>query len=98
LPSKAIYPDYYVAIEKPISLKQIQEKVERKQYGSLEAFGEDMDRMFDNAMIYNMEGSLIYSNATWLKDMVRRKLKGDEVEAEAESPAKKAKVTIKIPK
>ncbi len=56
LPSKIDYPDYYEIIQKPIDLKRI----ELRQYSSIQDLGHDLQLMFDNALLYNEPGSMIY--------------------------------------
>ncbi|CAF3304866.1 unnamed protein product, partial [Rotaria sp. Silwood2] len=56
LPSKIDYPDYYEIIQKPIDLKRI----ELRQYSSINDLSNDLQLMFDNALLYNEPGSMIY--------------------------------------
>ena len=56
LPSKTDYPDYYEIIQKPIDLKRI----ELRQYSSINDLSNDLKLMFDNALLYNEPGSMIY--------------------------------------
>jgi len=56
LPSKIDYPDYYEIIQKPIDLKRI----ELRQYLSINDLANDLKLMFDNALLYNEPGSMIY--------------------------------------
>ncbi|CAF4674713.1 unnamed protein product [Rotaria sp. Silwood1] len=59
LPSKIDYPDYYEIIQKPIDLKRI----ELRQYSSIDDLSNDLQLMFDNALLYNEPGSMIYRDA-----------------------------------
>ncbi len=59
LPSKIDYPDYYEIIQKPIDLKRI----ELRQYSSINDLANDLKLMFDNALLYNEPGSMIYRDA-----------------------------------
>ena len=56
LPSKIDYPDYYEIIHKPIDLKRI----ESRHYSSINELSNDLKLMFDNALLYNEPGSVIY--------------------------------------
>lgn len=56
LPSKIDYPDYYEIIQKPIDLRRI----ESRQYSSINELSNDIQLMFDNALLYNEPGSMIY--------------------------------------
>jgi hypothetical protein len=46
-------PDYFDIIDKPMNLTWIQQKVERKEYKTLQLFFADMDLMINNALKYN---------------------------------------------
>ncbi|CAF1429645.1 unnamed protein product, partial [Rotaria sordida] len=63
LPSKLDYPDYYEIIQKPIDLKRI----ELRQYSSINDLSNDLQLMFDNALLYNEPGSMIYRDALTLQ-------------------------------
>jgi protein polybromo-1 len=62
LPSKRIYPDYFEEIKEPISLSQIKKKLNKRVYTSLGEVSKDFNLMFANALDYNREESLIYSD------------------------------------
>lgn len=70
LPSKDDYADYYQAIKNPLCLNQIGERIESDHYRSLAQFVADYDLIFENAMTYNVEGSLVYEDALFLKQLV----------------------------
>ncbi len=63
LPSKTDYPDYYEIIHKPIDLK----KIEYRQYSSINDLSNDLKLMFDNALLYNEPGSMIYRVNRYLR-------------------------------
>ena len=46
--------------------------MKKGQYSSLDDFSDDVIRVFENAMIYNEEGSLVFKDAKYL--MVRVKV------------------------
>ncbi|CAF3919770.1 unnamed protein product [Adineta steineri] len=69
LPSKIDYPDYYEIIQKPIDLKRI----ELQQYSSINDLSNDMKLMFDNALLYNEPGSMIYRDALNLQRLFLEK-------------------------
>ncbi|TBT97780.1 putative helicase, partial [Hamiltosporidium magnivora] len=69
LPDKRLYPDYYIIINKPISYNCISKRIGK--YRSMEELKEDFYLMFDNAMKYNIEGSVVYRDAYVLKEYVR---------------------------
>ena len=51
-------PDYYTIVTKPIDLKTMKEKAERKEYNTPAEFIEDVAQMFDNAQLYNKVGKI----------------------------------------
>jgi len=66
LPSKEELPQYYSIIRDPMDLAMIKRKMKRKKYSTLEQFMYDVNLMFDNAKLYNEEGSQIYQEALTL--------------------------------
>ncbi|GAA6031503.1 hypothetical protein JCM8097_006487 [Rhodosporidiobolus ruineniae] len=68
LPAKRDYPDYYLLIQRPISLKEIKKKVNNGTYPDTNAFAQDIFLMLGNAMTYNEEGSIVYADAVLLRD------------------------------
>ncbi|KPV73767.1 uncharacterized protein RHOBADRAFT_48765 [Rhodotorula graminis WP1] len=72
LPSKRDYPDYYLLITHPISLKEIKKKVNNGTYPNTDAFATDIHQMLNNAMTYNEEGSVVYEDARMLRDVFNR--------------------------
>ncbi|UJR20847.1 hypothetical protein I4U23_023957 [Adineta vaga] len=69
LPSKIDYPDYYEVIHKPIDLKRI----ESRQYSSINELSNDLKLMFENALLYNEPGSIIYRDALNLQRLFLEK-------------------------
>ncbi|GAA5856967.1 hypothetical protein JCM8547_008488 [Rhodosporidiobolus lusitaniae] len=67
LPGKRDYPDYYVLIRTPISLKEIKKKINNGTYADTHAFAQDIYLMLNNAMTYNEEGSIVYTDALLLR-------------------------------
>ncbi len=63
LPSKKEYPDYYVLIKDPISMKIIEKKIKKEEYSCLNDFKKDIQLLCRNAKTYNEDGSLIYVDA-----------------------------------
>ncbi|KNE57578.1 hypothetical protein AMAG_03270 [Allomyces macrogynus ATCC 38327] len=66
LPSRTAYPDYYQIIAKPISLREIKVKIDKRQYPTLAALKADLDLMLANCKKYNVPGSDIYRDAVLL--------------------------------
>jgi len=64
VPEKRLYPDYYVVIPEPISLKEITAKLKKRQYLSIEEVIADFSLMASNAKTYNSDASTIYKVIT----------------------------------
>jgi E1A/CREB-binding protein len=60
-------PDYFEIVKKPMDLGTIQKKVENGQYHAIDDFQTDVNLSFDNAMLYNEDGSVVYDMAKELK-------------------------------
>ncbi|KAF9950132.1 hypothetical protein BGZ72_008157 [Mortierella alpina] len=69
LPSEDDYPDYYEEINNPIAIENIEDKINRDAYPTLEAFEKDVNLMFENAKLYNAEGSDVYLDAEELQHL-----------------------------
>jgi len=61
-------PDYFEVIKKPMDLGTIRKKLENGCYHSLEQFQAHIHLTFDNAMMYNPEGSVVYNMANEMKE------------------------------
>ncbi|PVU97191.1 hypothetical protein BB561_000696 [Smittium simulii] len=94
LPNKKEYPDYYIVIKKPISMKLIKKRIKASStfnpptnialtssnpnalsqysYSSLEQLHEDFIKMFNNARLYNEEGSMVYEDADNLQKILEK--------------------------
>lgn len=68
LPSRKEYPDYYKVIEKPVALETITKKLNKKQYQSINEVKSDLETMFNNAKLYNEEGSWVFNDAEALEE------------------------------
>ncbi|KAJ1915869.1 hypothetical protein H4219_004091 [Mycoemilia scoparia] len=71
LPNAKEYPDYYSVIKKPIALKNIQEKIRRAKYRTLESFMREVDIMVDNAKKYNLPDSYVCEAAEKIQKYVQ---------------------------
>jgi len=56
-------PDYFEVIKRPMDLGTIRKKLENGCYHSLEEFHGHVLLTFDNAMVYNPEGSVVFNMA-----------------------------------
>ena len=73
LPSKRVYPDYYEDIKRPISVNCIKKKLNKRLYSTIRELHDDFELLFNNAMHYNIEDSLIYKDAQRLSEALRLK-------------------------
>lgn len=67
LPSKRFYADYYILIKNPIACDIIQKRINNGTYQMLGEFCADFKLMFDNARVYNQEGSVVVDDANVLQ-------------------------------
>lgn len=61
LPPKREYADYYVIIQNPICMNQIQTRI--KEYTCLSDMRKDFELMIRNCQTYNEDGSILYQDA-----------------------------------
>ncbi|GAX16081.1 E1A/CREB-binding protein [Fistulifera solaris] len=61
-------PDYFEVIKKPMDLGTIRKKLENGVYQKIEEFEEHVLLTFDNAMLYNPEGSVVYNMAKEMRE------------------------------
>ncbi|ORX58680.1 hypothetical protein DM01DRAFT_1361823 [Hesseltinella vesiculosa] len=74
LVSKKEYPIYYTMIKNPIAISVIKKRMHSPYYKAVQQFRADFDLMFDNARIFNEEGSFVYEDANELQKIVHAKL------------------------
>ncbi|KAJ1974753.1 ATP-dependent DNA helicase Snf21 [Dimargaris xerosporica] len=74
LPSKRMYPDYYVLIRQPIAMSQIRKRMRSAHYRSVAEFRDDFNLMFKNACTFNEEGSWVYVDACEMKKVLDQQL------------------------
>ncbi|KAG0057781.1 hypothetical protein BGZ83_003680 [Gryganskiella cystojenkinii] len=75
LPSKADYPDYYNVIKSPMSLALVLSRIKTGHYKSIEDFDREFQLIFENALIYNEDGSRINKDAKMLLKLFNTKKK-----------------------
>lgn len=61
-------PDYFEVIEKPMDLGTVKRQLDNGVYRTLNEVERDVSLTFDNAMLYNPEGSVVWNMASDLKD------------------------------
>jgi hypothetical protein len=78
-------PDYFEVIKTPMDLGTIRKKLENGCYHSLDSFHTHVHTTFDNAMLYNPEGSVVYNMANEMKtkfiqdfEILMKQLNADE--------------------
>ncbi|KAJ7293007.1 RSC complex protein [Mycena rebaudengoi] len=71
LPSKKMWPIYYVQIKQPRCLEAILKRVKRKDYASSSEFADDVELVFSNAMTFNQEHTQIWEDALSLRNTFR---------------------------
>ncbi|SMQ53533.1 unnamed protein product [Zymoseptoria tritici ST99CH_3D7] len=74
LPPKLDYPDYYQLIKNPICMKQIETKINKKQYQNLKQFRSDVSLLCSNCRQYNEDGSILYQDANTIEAACMKKL------------------------
>lgn len=94
LPDRRDFPDYYRVVKYPISLSEIENKMVSRKYDTSDEFFADLERMCDNAMIYNEDESEVWRDARQIRslaaaqrDMVQERLR----QPSAKAPVAKAK-------
>jgi len=66
-PPRQYYPDYYVLIPQPISLKNISNKLKKQEYGFFEQIALDFALMSHNARVYNLDTSTIFKDCETIR-------------------------------
>ncbi|KAH0785269.1 Bromodomain containing protein [Histomonas meleagridis] len=66
-------PDYLTIVQRPMDLTTIRKKLNNNEYKSYENWAEDVNQVWENAMIYNNEGTLIYVMAQDMELWFRKK-------------------------
>ncbi|KAI0014042.1 SNF2-family ATP dependent chromatin remodeling factor snf21 [Xylariaceae sp. FL0662B] len=93
LPSKRDYGDYYVLIQNPICMNQIQARIKKEEYFSINDMRKDIMLMCSNCKTYNEDGSLLYSDAVMMEKFFNERAQEEINEhpelAELEDPAAK---------
>ncbi|KAF2404713.1 chromatin structure-remodeling complex subunit snf2 [Trichodelitschia bisporula] len=75
LPDKNDYPEYYVIITNPICMKQIQKKINKKEYQNLYQFRTDIGLLCNNCRTFNEDGSILYKDANLIEQITLKRLR-----------------------
>lgn len=78
LPSRKLYPDYYLIIKKPVSINQVKKQLDQEKFASFEDFIAELKQMCLNAKTYNQEGSFVHTDATVIEKLLDEKLANQE--------------------
>ncbi|KAL5604447.1 hypothetical protein BROUX41_002417 [Berkeleyomyces rouxiae] len=68
LPPKRDYADYYMIIQNPICMAQIEKKIKKEEYKKLSDLRKDIELMLNNCRTYNEDGSVLYKDANMMED------------------------------
>ena len=82
-------PDYFEVIKNPMDLGTIRKKLENGVYTRIEDFTKHVNLTFENAMLYNPEGSVVYNMAKEMKDKFAQDYVALTKQLEAEEDAKR---------
>uniref|UniRef100_A0A1I7S1Y9 Protein polybromo-1 n=1 Tax=Bursaphelenchus xylophilus TaxID=6326 RepID=A0A1I7S1Y9_BURXY len=82
------FPEYYEAVQNPIDLQKIGQKIRNGEYASWKEFQDDLRLLFRNAKTFNEPGSVIYKDAVQLNQFANAKC--NELKDSKKMPAKEA--------
>lgn len=72
-PPRQYYPDYYILIPHPISLKNISNKLKKLEYDYFEQIALDFALMSHNARVYNLDTSPIFRDCETIRSEFHRR-------------------------
>jgi ATP-dependent helicase STH1/SNF2 len=67
LPPKRDYGDYYLIIQNPICMKDIEKKIKKEEYQKLSDMRRDIELLVNNCRTYNEDGSMLYTDANTME-------------------------------
>jgi len=67
--SKAIAPDYYDVVKRPMDLSSMQSKIKNSKYTAMSEFVADFELIAKNCKIYNAKGSPVFREFEMLSDI-----------------------------
>ncbi|GMK54604.1 hypothetical protein CspeluHIS016_0111900 [Cutaneotrichosporon spelunceum] len=71
LPDRRSFPDYYRMIKNPLSLDEIESRMMARRYHTSDEFFIEVERMCDNAMLYNEDESEVWRDAKQIHGIVQ---------------------------
>ena len=72
-PDKRLFPDYYVAVARPVALKDMAAKLKKGTYASVEELELDAALMAHNARTYNADESPVFGFAEALREELHKR-------------------------
>ena len=60
-PVKLNIPDYFTIIKEPMDISKVEERLANKKYKTTDQFRNDVRKVWDNSLRYNIKGTSIYS-------------------------------------
>ncbi|CDK24477.1 unnamed protein product [Kuraishia capsulata CBS 1993] len=96
-----LYPDYYTVIEEAMAFNTVLDNLDSGKYSEglegVDVFERDVNLIFQNSFTYNEEESLIFQDATILKEHFVESLREfkSEIEEEAEDEPSHIKIKLK---
>eukprot|EP00554_Chaetoceros_debilis_P004040 CAMPEP_0194085526 /NCGR_PEP_ID=MMETSP0149-20130528/17743_1 /TAXON_ID=122233 /ORGANISM="Chaetoceros debilis, Strain MM31A-1" /LENGTH=1623 /DNA_ID=CAMNT_0038768423 /DNA_START=348 /DNA_END=5219 /DNA_ORIENTATION=+ len=84
-------PDYFEVVKRPMDLGSIKKRLENGCYHLLEDFHIDVNLTFENAMLYNPEGSVVYNMAKEMKEKFAQDYDNLILKLKAEEDEKRTK-------
>lgn len=64
---KQTYPEYYLVIQNPIAMSDVERKMKRNDYQHLKEFMADIRLLCNNARTFNDDGSLLFQDANLIE-------------------------------
>ncbi|GAA6019406.1 hypothetical protein JCM10207_001375 [Rhodosporidiobolus poonsookiae] len=68
LPDRKVWADYYKVIHQPMAFENVEGRVSKRFYTTVQQFVDEVNLIFDNAMFFNDESSRIWHDAATLKE------------------------------
>ncbi|KAJ1486592.1 Bromodomain-containing protein, partial [Baffinella frigidus] len=61
-------PDYLEKVKRPMDLGTVKERLSKGYYASADQFQDDINLVWDNALLFNAPGTMVHEGARALKD------------------------------
>lgn len=70
LPDRRTFPDYYKMVKNPLTLNDLETRMMARRFDSAEHFFEEAERMCDNALLFNEDGSEVWRDAHQIRGII----------------------------